>query len=1459
MSAGVMESSSKVTVLYSDPSGVFPLVSREIASRLPLRNLNWQSSPLRPLRQIRQLHVEFVPDSLTQATLRPPVQRFDSNGPTSFEIVRSGRDVRRDAVKERRHQIPGFKTSPYLKIYVLRCDDKDVYKETERKRIREWIRENAQSEDKRDNHDAFEWLILHVVIPDTVAASEPRWRESQSEPDTLKERKRSNVKFPGKSTRTVFDRLRADFNESGKTAQDRVAQIRLRKSDVPPDLLPTPAVAETLVETPQERENAWKDLMDKFKVLILGPFDARVRQYEADIAAQEARRSLPGWNFCTFFIHKEGLAKALESIGLVEDALVIYDELSLGLETVLRDIASGTAEGTATTFASYTDDIQSRITRSRKSAVNGTGVNGQEPAEAAGLFSKDYREQIVRSSISVFDFFCYLFSRQKAMILRLANAQVARTELGGHTKDGGEDLVLTSEVCWRTSSFIHNTARTLRRDLANRPDSPSQSDMEALVCSWSYAVAEQVLAETAAPVLDLVESDDTPKKSLANGTFSPTRTDFSFGMGANPYPQRSTSLGIQKSAPELHRPPSTAVESTMSPPSSSGTDATAPKGAGIPGLPELATYRAELIMIQRKMLEELAEARGWYVGWNSLRQSRLKMDEVSLESDEKANDASADKEPAVSSQLYSGVRTALQSEAAYTQAYEQMSDRAMRYYALATQTKSVESILGDLALLRWQEGDFASAEEFIKHLLPSYETDAWSLMQAELLLVHATCLKKLERLEQNISTALDLLAKVCGKKMARKLPHMKLDVVDDEDVDISGLFGEVLSDSSGLSRTISRPAEQYFDQVDLDRAVVHLDAKDGFGLQLRFRHLLDDEITLDEVSARLISLDDPNQEVWLRSSEPVTLKQGLNQVQLESPTITFGAYLTDSVVFQAKQIRFVRELRPRVEPALRINDIELPESPSPPNRAALQHLVFLYPAQSSFDAQMAITKDIRIDRLRFVELAVRSGWNEIISLEIKLKPLSAGLRLHLAESHFDGIERQEDSGKSAGLRLGSLSAESSAVVKIPYSLEHNISEITVRIEVQYTTPAGSFTFLGSATLRHELPFDVDVDDNFHLDTLYSNFTIHTTSTGPLAILETDLAESPVYAVERPPLPDTTLTVFDKSPANFVYKIVRKADFGSVAKKDAALALSVKYVSIVELLAAAVRETFVARLEQSDFRSIGCLLLPILAERCKQLFTSADMEVAVLLDQAKMPSFDDFGWHEIINALAKPIQSDLTAWLKGWHSDVSFLPINCTSELACATSRHITLAVDVPTIDMVFNASLAFAGRVEDSSKSQVDIIGKAITAKVRVLHTDEWSAKSIFGRERASGENKTFVCEVQADADTWIVGGSRRRHFSPKDEKELEFDLILIPLKVGQLPLPTIDVQPEHVMGADGASEQAVGGSVSCETHYQSGGQTIQVIRNVRTTEVSIIESPDTVALPSSRPSTASRVATEPG
>ena len=1423
-----------------------------------------------------------MPDHFTKNTLRPPIQRNDSEQQrTSLDIVRSGIDSRKNAAKERRHQIPGLQTSPYLKIYVIRCDDKDTYKESERKQLREWIRDNAASSDlkkgKSENHDAFEWLILHVVVPDTIAASEPRWRTSEAkDSDELKERKQQSVNLPGKSTRTVFDKLRADFNESG--GQDRVAQIRLLKNEVPPDLLPTPAVAMTLKETAEERDKSWNDLMTKLKNLILGPFDMRVRQYEADIAGQESRRSLPGFNFCTFFIHKEGLAKALESIGLVEDALVIYDELSLGLETVLRDLTGGKAEGTATTFAPYTEDIQERIIGSHNSEANGTSVD-DATSHVQEIY--DYREKIVRSSISVFDFFSYLFSRQKAIILRLANTKAVQAQLGSSaSKEGGgagEDLVLTSEVCWRAMSFIHNNARVLRQDLlANRSDrAPSDSDspkklsdndIEALVCSWTYTVAGRVLEETASSALEQPSSEPGRRReSLSNGTISSPplrRADF-HGLGANAYPQRTTSLPARKSRVKDLQNNRNSLQSAsetdlMSPPSSSGTDSVGARPASaLPGLPELVTYRAELVMMQRKMVELVARQKGWMAGWASVRdESRVgKMEEVDLngEDEPSAETGQGKGRETYPSDLVSPVLASyLDSEETFRQAYERLSDQAMRYFLSATQTKTVETIMGDLAILRCQQGDHEYAAAYFQHVLPLYAEEGWRLMEVEALRVQAHCLKELGRKEEHVRVLLALVEKSSGRSQGL-----------DETIgmiDIEKLLPQLVAASEGLESEVESPADQLFDDIYLDREVVQFDDKDGFALRLRFRYLLDEPMDADEVSVRLLQVDDPNQEIWSSSIHLVNVKPGLNHCDVESTTVTFGAYLVDRVVLKAKKLRFVHDLQPG-------KPVEEPTSPrivdlQPSNKWSEAHKrpwVFLYPAQHAFSVKMSLARDVIINQPRFLEISLDSGWNETQRVEIKLKPASAGLRLHLADSIFQDVEPRDDEELPSApgqINLGALEAHSAGLVKIPYSVEQTTPEIIVRLEAQYTTTKGSFVFLTSARLPNELPLDVDVNDIFHLNALFSNFTIRTTGRAPLSILGAELKPSAAYDVEAPPVLPMPMTVFERQPVKLVYKITRKASpSGYINKKEAALALSVRYHAVDELILEGIRKKFFDALAQSPYTSLERLLLPLLSERSKQLFATGDLEVAVLLNEARAPSYEDLGWDEVVGTLAPAIRPELRSWLTQWHEQIGHIAID-QGEVAAELQRCITISVEVPTVDFVHHASLSLLEQKRQGEHgSRILTLGQPIKAQLRLNSTRSWSSKKVLQTSEHDADDKDqsqkFVFDIQADLDSWLVGGQRRCQFTAKEGAELTFNLSLIPLRLGAHALPLVDVQAERIEGnTESGTAPAHTPAVSCETHYASAGQVVQVIRDTRTARVHIPE-PSTGARPPSRPGTA--------
>ena len=63
-----------------------------------------------------------------------------------------------------------------------------------------------------------------------------------------------------------------------------------------------------------------------------------------------------------------------------------------------------------------------------------------------------------------------------------------------------------------------------------------------------------------------------------------------------------------------------------------------------------------------------------------------------------------------------------------------------------------------------------------------------------------------------------------------------------------GLLEEAISCSEGLPAANQVPFVKYFGDLTVDNVVHHTLNRDGFRLQLRFQHMLDDELVFDKVS-----------------------------------------------------------------------------------------------------------------------------------------------------------------------------------------------------------------------------------------------------------------------------------------------------------------------------------------------------------------------------------------------------------------------------------------------------------------------------------------------------------------------------------------------------------------------------------------------------------------------------------
>ena len=637
-----MDSTSRVKVEYTDPDNIFHLFAESFTRRLPLKDLHW-SSASRPTRSISNLHVELIPGQQRQPAQEP------SSAEGSSEPKENGTSSRDDGgTKERRHQIPGLRQTPYLKIYFLHCDDIESYRSTARKSLREWVKSHTPSQstpslNKQDNHDAFEWLIIHVISPPPAGKAITAGPHTIPKNDGDAGKRPTSSRWPSRGSTSVIEKVRSDFNVNSKNGVDRVAQVHVANVS-----------ADDATQSDQPREDGmigWDDLISKLKARILASFDMRVSQYEDEIKEKEGQKHVIGWNFNTFFVLKEGLAMGFESMGLLDDALIVYRELAFGLGKAIDEQHDNVEQRTAH-FEDCTEDTYQSFKQAGALNLDERRIGSHNKPRAVDVgasildFSrKSFRTLILSNKISIFDFQCYLFARQTTISLRLAHAMIYHVYLinsASEQRDSGshigysngdtfsgkldtkepENLILLVEIVRSAIEFIVSTAVILRRDILqaltyNQNDDQGDGHwvrglqhnaLENFIDSWIYSACQTILHATSARYLSAQIGPFirqlTPKSTNELGHAEGAASKEEKAVSPRELPLRTSSLSPRNSK-EI-----SSVSSSQAPSSMPSTTARLlPPGNLHPGAQDLASARGDLIALQRRILTSAIQGR----------------------------------------------------------------------------------------------------------------------------------------------------------------------------------------------------------------------------------------------------------------------------------------------------------------------------------------------------------------------------------------------------------------------------------------------------------------------------------------------------------------------------------------------------------------------------------------------------------------------------------------------------------------------------------------------------------------------------------------------------------------------------------------------------------------------------------------------------------------------------------
>ncbi|KAB5522179.1 trafficking protein particle complex subunit 10 [Coniochaeta sp. 2T2.1] len=1550
-------STSKVTVEYFDPHGVFKLLAPGLIPRLPLHDLHWQS-PSRPLRSIHTLHIDLVSsDSDAPNTLSP----LTSPNPKDAGLHRSESTTSRDdgfqtasiggrvtsteqvdtasrpipaAGKERRHQIPGLRRTPYLKLLLVRCDDNDTYKAQTRAEMKDWIKTHTtaptssskKSSTASDNHDAFEWLIIHVVIPNTVAATQPRVAgskvNSDSNPDLVSKSTSTSRWRTGSST--LLDKMRSDFNTSTKGTPDRVAQIRIGVNDVPYDMLPrvVPAVPTGYSETEQDAENAWADLISKFKTLILSSFDQRVSQYEEDIKEKDAQRSLPGWNFCTFFILKEGLARGFESVGLVEDALVGYDELSVGLDAIIEEQnMAGSAAAHGGVLLTYTEDLRrlvqkalSQISAGNMAFEDEEAVDLQPSDNLAGDLFKDipisssrkpYRDLILENKVSVFDFRCYIFARQISLLLRLGNAWSTREDLLAKLKeqqdsvmhlhgvrprvpppkphDESENLAMLAEICRRTLEFIPAVSQIIRRDIFAgiaplreegkdfHLDSALSESIDNIIASFAFSVAQQILAQTSTKALPIPPSILSPTDGQEPKAAIPEPKTMM-------HPARSTSLNVR---PGTRPPPSPNIFPT---PGRGGAPSDADLGNNQflkAGLEELAARRAELYALSRNTLEESGKRRGWSDGWASVPivgdTDVVDMVDIDLSDDANSKLEVASPSNGSTSTSLAGIendllRTALDNRDDFYRLYEILTDKALRHYTVANYTHSVNTLFADLAVLKYYLKEYTAAASFYYRATPFYGESGWSLLELSMLVMYSKCLKELNKMDDYVTVLRKLLTKAAAAEMDRLQQQSSFRAASKKDFpnqsSIVGFLDDLLSASEKLQKDVDIPLANFFCDVELNGPPLYDEGQDSFRLTLRLRSLLAENLEAQQCKLKLVSPAVGGiKEIWLRNSEPIVLRPGKNKMELRSTTTIPGEYEVVHLALSANNVLMFHE---RAIGQAADKSLSILRNPR----------VALYQRSNALDVRLAASREVQLDKNNSLELELLTGWNDVTGCEVRIKAATGGLRLLMAEAKVVSAVQPVKKPEGGLFVFASIKAESSLKITFPFTVETDLLAVSVKVEVAYTTERGSFTFSKTPSVPIALALGVNVQDVFKHNVLFSKFAVSTASSSPLRLFNSELQNSDLFESHFGVAPSDPIVVFPKQPASLLYKITRKKDSNINAKPKKSMYLKLQYTVLLDEVEEAVEKSLTQALGGSEFHEYSKLVVTSALAQIREGLTEDELERCALLSEVRTSFLSAVKWSRYFAGLGRKGTQDtastLAKFIHTWQAENPMLPLS-TPDLTTTEPRSILIPVDIPSITIVHTADI----RIDDSDATPIIVdpssgasavcINQLVPATLHLKWTRIWdtgnpdaaSAPPPSSTKPAAGgpspaftEDLEFSYEVTAPSDTWLVGGRRKGHFvipgasagddmaaiSSSPDTEADIALLLVPLREGWLPFPSVEIR--EVKGAVGsvvASTAAPGGEEvqspgygACETDYRNLGETVRVIADRREVTLSL-------------------------
>ena len=388
-------------------------------------------------------------------------------------------------------------------------------------------------------------------------------------------------------------------------------------------------------------------------------------------------------------------------------------------------------------------------------------------------------------------------------------------------------------------------------------------------------------------------------------------------------------------------------------------------------------------------------------------------------------------------------------------------------------------------------------------------------------------------------------------------------------------------------------------------------------------------------------------------------------------------YTLNQITLQSENIIFTHDLNPSPSWPLLAGDRDATSLKS--SQSASQARILVWAQLRALEARLSVShsRSINLGHVHSLVVDVSSGRNDILEGRIQLRAATAGLRLHNAEAELQNTNTNIiDQSQPGTIRFGKLSADADLKLSIPYSLENDLNEIVVKLEIHYMTKGGSFTYACNPKISIRLPVDVNVQDIFKGEVLFSKFSISTVDSIPLRVSKCSLEGTRDFEVSTPPLADRELDVLTRQPLSFVAQIFSsarsKSAVGKQSELERKLVLQIEYSRINEEILFIIEHSFSTALAGSPFQHLSRLLVPALSSSLKSKILSKDLEMAAVMREIHVGTFLDYSWEALLSGLSLDRSPQLSDWMQRWHK------VRRNLHYTSSNTKTLTGALNHPT-------------------------------------------------------------------------------------------------------------------------------------------------------------------------------------